>query len=101
MVDNTHNYYHVAPDKGKQNGPEWKYSGSLEGYMSNLKQGYVLRGGYRSYNGTSNGTKLTSFKSPAFKAQASSSDFWLAKLGSLGSVSPNPISQVELLASEA
>ncbi|PMB63819.1 putative glucan endo-1,3-beta-glucosidase [Beauveria bassiana] len=84
MVDNQDNYYHVAPDKGKHNGPVWSYSGSLDGYLSNLQRGYVLRGGYGSYNGTSNGTRQTSLTFPAQKLQ-SSSDYWLSKLAQLGS----------------
>lgn len=87
MVDNQDNYYHEAPDKGKQNGPVWSYSGSLDGYLNNLQSGHVLRGGYGNYNGTSNGTRQTSFKPPMSNAQASSSDFWLSKLAALGSVS--------------
>ncbi|KAJ3491615.1 hypothetical protein NLG97_g5561 [Lecanicillium saksenae] len=85
MVDNQGNYYSSAPDKGKQNGPVWGYSGSLDGFMSNLASGYVIRGGYEGYNGTSNGTRQTAIQSPAAKSAASSSDFWLAKLGPLGS----------------
>ncbi|KAH0523097.1 hypothetical protein TsFJ059_008148 [Trichoderma semiorbis] len=52
MVDNQHNYYHTAPDKGKQNGPVWRYSGSLEKFMTNLGKGTVIRGGYNGFNGT-------------------------------------------------
>ncbi|KAH8711250.1 Glucan 1,3-beta-glucosidase [Beauveria bassiana] len=88
MVDNQDNYYHVAPDKGKHNGPVWSYSGSLDGYLSNLQRGYVLRGGYAGYNGTSNGTsngtRQTSLTFPTQKLQ-SSSDYWLSKLAQLGS----------------
>ncbi|KAH6856895.1 pectin lyase fold/virulence factor [Chaetomium sp. MPI-CAGE-AT-0009] len=78
MVDNQHNYYKTAPDRGKHNGPVWAYSGSLDTYLSNLRRGVVLRGGY---NG-SNSTKVTSFKSAERKRQ--SSDFWLSSLGPLG-----------------
>lgn len=81
MVDNQHNYYKTAPDKGRQNGPVWAYSGSLDTYLSNLKRGVVLRGGFDG----SNKTKVTSFKSAARKRQ--SSDFWLSSLGPLGKVS--------------
>ncbi|KAM0737762.1 hypothetical protein ACQRIT_007766 [Beauveria bassiana] len=84
MVDNQDNYYHVAPDKGKHNGPVWRYSGSLDGYLSNLQRGYVLCGAYGGYNGTSNGTRKTSLTFPAQKLQ-SSSDYWLSKLAQLGS----------------
>lgn len=88
MVDNTNNYYHVAPDKGTHDGPAWQYSGSLNKYLNNLQQGYVMRGGYHTYNGTSNAnaTKKTPLKSPAFKTAASSSSYWMATLGSKGSV---------------
>ncbi|TRX94651.1 hypothetical protein FHL15_004423 [Xylaria flabelliformis] len=79
MVDNQRNYYRAAPDKGKQNGPVWRYSGSLDGYLNNLRRGTVLRGGYTG----SNGTKRTSFDSVKVKRQ-SSSGFWLTEFGPLG-----------------
>ncbi|ETS73390.1 hypothetical protein PFICI_14995 [Pestalotiopsis fici W106-1] len=79
MVDNQHNYFKTAPDKGKQNGPVWAYSGSLENYLSNLQSGTILRGGYAG----SNGTNSTNFKRPSHKRQ-STSDFWLSRLGPLG-----------------
>lgn len=81
MVDNQHNYYHTAPDKGKQNGPVWRYSGSLDKFMTNLRNGTVVRGGYAGFNGT----KKTGFKSSKDKRQ--SSDYWLTTLGPLGAVS--------------
>ena len=37
MVDNTGNSFDAAPDKGSQNGMVWRYSGSFENYMANLK----------------------------------------------------------------
>jgi hypothetical protein len=86
MVDNQHNYYKTAPDKGSQNGPVWAYSNSLDTYLTNLQNGVVLRGGYTG----SNDTKLTSLGPSKFKRQESSS-FWLSNLGSLGSVSLCPI----------
>ncbi|KAL2788774.1 pectate lyase superfamily protein-domain-containing protein [Aspergillus keveii] len=78
MVDNQHNYYKTAPDKGRQNGPVWAYSGNLENYLTNLQRGVVLRGGYPG----SNETKRTRFQSANRKRQ--SSDFWLSSLGPLG-----------------
>lgn len=81
MVDNQHNYFHTAPDKGKQNGPLWRYSGSLDKYMTNLRGGTVVRGGYAR----SNGTRRTTFEASVAKRQ-SSSDYWLASLGSKGDV---------------
>ncbi|RWA10633.1 hypothetical protein EKO27_g4493 [Xylaria grammica] len=78
MVDNQHNFYKTAPDKGKQNGPVWAYSGSLDQYLSNLRNGTVLRGGYVG----SNDTRQTSSKPTSFKRQSSS--FWLSRLGPLG-----------------
>lgn len=81
MVDNQHNYYHAAPDKGKQNGPVWRYSGSLEKYVENLRNGTIVRGGYAGFNGT----RKTSFKPSKDKRQ--SSDYWLTTLGPLGAVS--------------
>ncbi|KAK8122176.1 glucan 1- 3-beta-glucosidase [Apiospora sp. TS-2023a] len=80
MVDNQHNYYKTAPDKGRQNGPVWSYSGSLDTYLANLQGGVVVRGGYVG----SNNTKMTSLKSAGRKRQQSS-DFWLSSLGPLGS----------------
>lgn len=85
MVDNQHNYYKTAPDKGRQNGPVWAYSDSLNNYLTNLQSGTVLRGGYAG----SNGTKRTSFKPGDRKRQ--SSDFWLSSLGPLGTVSSAPL----------
>ncbi|KAH8585530.1 pectate lyase superfamily protein-domain-containing protein [Bisporella sp. PMI_857] len=79
MVDNQHNYYKTAPDKGRQNGPVWAYSGSLDTYLTNLQNGVVLRGGFSG----SNDTKQTSFRSSDRKRQQSS-DFWLLSLGHLG-----------------
>ncbi|KAL2017440.1 hypothetical protein VTK56DRAFT_2096 [Thermocarpiscus australiensis] len=61
MVDNQHNYYKTAPDRGRQNGP----------------RGVVLRGGYPG----SNNTKRTSFRSADRRRQTS--DFWLSSLGPL------------------
>ena len=80
MVDNQHNYYKTAPDKGRQNGPVWAYSGSLDTYLTNLQSGVVLRGGYAG----SKNTKQTSFRAANRKRQ--SSDFWLSSLGPLGTV---------------
>lgn len=85
MVDNQHNYYKTAPDKGRQNGPVWAYSDSLDTYLTNLQSGVVLRGGY---NGSNNTIKRTRFKAPPKKRQ--SSDFWLSSLGPLGTVSCSP-----------
>ncbi|KEZ41476.1 hypothetical protein SAPIO_CDS7623 [Scedosporium apiospermum] len=79
MVDNQHNYYHTAPDKGKQDGPVWAYSGSLDGYLTNLRSGVVLRGGHAG----SNSIQRTKFDS-ANKKRQSSSNFWLTSLGPLG-----------------
>jgi len=36
-MDNTRNAFGVAPDKGSFNGMVWRYSGSFENYMANLK----------------------------------------------------------------
>jgi hypothetical protein len=82
MVDNQHNYYHTAPDKGKQNGPVWHYSGSLEQYLTNLRNGFVVRGGYAGHNGT----QQTPFK-PTGPERRAASDYWLTSLGPLGAVS--------------
>ncbi|OHW93690.1 glucan-beta-glucosidase [Colletotrichum incanum] len=79
MVDNQHNYYKTAPDKGRQNGPVWAYSGNLDTYLTNLQSAVVFRGGY---NGSNNTVKRTRFKAPPKKRQ--SSDFWLSSLGPLG-----------------
>jgi hypothetical protein len=67
---------------GKQNGPVWRYSGSLENYMKNLKNKTVIRGGYDN----NNGTQKSKF-SPAPQARAADTGYWLAKLGTLGQVS--------------
>lgn len=86
MVDNQHNYYHTAPDKGTQNGPVWDYSGSLDQYLTNLRNGFVVRGGY----GKNNGTRRTAFKAatnPISKRQNAPDSYWLTTLGPLGAVS--------------
>ncbi|TRX89679.1 hypothetical protein FHL15_009429 [Xylaria flabelliformis] len=81
MVDNQHNYYHVAPDKGKQRGPVWRYSLSLENYITNLRNHTVIRGGYSKYNGT----KTEKWTPPDTKAKrADSGNYWLASLAPLG-----------------
>ncbi len=82
MVDNQHNYYHTAPDKGKQNGAVWRYSGSLDKYMANLRNGTVVRGGYVNFNGT----KQTTFSAAKVRRQSSSDDYWLANLAPSGAV---------------
>lgn len=83
MVDNQHNYYKTAPDKGKQNGPVWAYSGSLDKYMSNLREGRVVRGGYAE----SNKTITTTLTSPSNRSTIQATDYWLKTLGPLGTVS--------------
>ncbi|KAF7515037.1 hypothetical protein G7054_g14801 [Neopestalotiopsis clavispora] len=80
MVDNTKNYYNVAPDKGSQNGAVWAYSGSHDEFVSNLGSGRVMRGGFE--NKTS--TQSTSFDPVAIKKRQSGS-YWLEELGPLGS----------------
>ncbi|KAI1755067.1 pectin lyase fold/virulence factor [Xylaria castorea] len=81
MVDNQHNYYHVAPDKGKQRGPVWRYSLSLDNYIANFRNHTVIRGGYSRYNGT----KTTKWTPPDTKAKrAGSGDYWLTSLAPLG-----------------
>lgn len=68
---------------GKQNGPVWNYSGSLEKYLANLANNTVVRGGSSSWNGT----RHTNFISPS-KSKAKRADpYWLATLGPKGSVS--------------
>ncbi|KAI0903317.1 glycoside hydrolase family 55 protein [Ustulina deusta] len=94
MVDNQHNYFKTAPDKGKQNGPTWPYSGSFDKYIRNLQSGRIIRGGIGSggdsnRNGSttlSNSTLVTGngTSNGPFQAAASSS-YWLAELGPMGS----------------
>ncbi|ERS99606.1 hypothetical protein HMPREF1624_02966 [Sporothrix schenckii ATCC 58251] len=62
MVDNTHNQFHVAPDKGTQDGPVWDCSGSFEAYMTALSQGTVVR---CSYDTSSNASIDASLVLPA------------------------------------
>jgi hypothetical protein len=109
MVDNQHNYFQAAPDKGQQNGPVWTYSQSLGKYMSNLATNNVIRGGYgkgltpgtgsrprsplnetHGSNGTVhlNRTRAVlsrSRSSPPLQKRAS--NYWLTSLAPLGSVS--------------
>jgi len=44
MVDNTGNTFNAAPDKGSQNGPVWKFSGSFENYMAKLRANQTANG---------------------------------------------------------
>ncbi|KAF1993092.1 glycoside hydrolase family 55 protein [Amniculicola lignicola CBS 123094] len=81
MVDNQHNYFKTAPDKGKRRGPVWTYSGSLEKYMSNLRNGTVVRGGYPLSNGTTT-TRFTRASNATLRVAANG--YWLTKLGPLG-----------------
>lgn len=93
MVDNQHNYYHTAPDKGPSNGPVWAYSGSLANYMRNLRNGTVIRGGYAG----SNRTERTAF-SPAKAKRQSTDTYWLPGLAALGAVGvpfPTPDTPLE------
>lgn len=82
MVDNQHNDYHTAPDKGSHHGPVWRYSGSLDQYMTNLRDGFVVRGGFAA----NNGTKRTPLNATAAKSKRADESFWLSTLGSLGAV---------------
>ncbi|KAI0810214.1 pectate lyase superfamily protein-domain-containing protein [Xylaria sp. FL0064] len=80
MVDNTKNYYHVAPDKGKQNGPVWAYSGSLNKYLANLRAGRVIRGGFKNQTAPVE----TSFAPPK-NTKRQDSSYWLEELAPMGS----------------
>ncbi|RWA06956.1 hypothetical protein EKO27_g8145 [Xylaria grammica] len=80
MVDNTNNYYEVAPDKGKQNGPVWAYSGSYGQYLSNLYAGKIMRGGFTNQTSPT----LTSFDATR-RAKSQDSSYWLTDLAPLGS----------------
>ncbi|KAK8067581.1 glycan 1-3-beta-glucosidase precursor [Apiospora saccharicola] len=81
MVDNTKNYYNVAPDKGSQNGPVWKYSGSRTKFVSNLNSGRMMRGGYRNQTAPA----LTSVNATtAINKRQSGGSFWVKDLASLG-----------------
>ncbi|OAL54205.1 pectin lyase fold/virulence factor [Pyrenochaeta sp. DS3sAY3a] len=82
MVDNQYNYYKAAPDKGK-NGPVWNYSGSLENYISNLKNNTVVRGSSSEWNGTRT-TRFTRKNDETLRIAAN--NYWLAKLAPLGAV---------------
>ncbi|KAI1273289.1 hypothetical protein F5Y07DRAFT_260526 [Xylaria sp. FL0933] len=84
MVDNQHNFYNTAPDKGKHNGPVWAYSGSMDRYMTNLRNGTVMRGGYAGLSGI----KSTTFSLSKTKRQASSDAYWLSTLGPMGATRP-------------
>lgn len=69
---------------GKQRGPVWEYSGWLEKYMSNLRNGTVVRGGSPNWNGTRT-TRFTRANNATL--QAAANGYWLTKLGPLGAVS--------------
>jgi len=70
MVDNTNNGFHAAPDKGTQDGPVWKFSGSFEGYMAKLRA-----------NQTAHGKNLT-----ARRVQRRDPGYWLKDLAPKGIV---------------
>ncbi|KAI1272435.1 glycoside hydrolase family 55 protein [Xylaria sp. FL0933] len=100
MVDNQHNYFQTAPDKGTQNGPVWAYSGSQDKFLENLRNGRVVRGGFdsseilRLQNSTGvpssstgapyNATIVVPSSDGAF-TQADDSTYWLPQLAPLGS----------------
>ncbi|KAM7211124.1 glucan-beta-glucosidase [Rhypophila decipiens] len=79
MVDNTHNYYKAAPDKGKSNGAIWRFSGSLDKFMDNLSRGKIVRGGFKGRKDTT----VENFTPPKLEARQTSS-YWLPQLAPLG-----------------
>ncbi|RWA03907.1 hypothetical protein EKO27_g11198 [Xylaria grammica] len=89
MVDNQHNYFNNAPDKGRQNGPVWAYSGSFENYMENLRSGRVVQGSYdRDLTPTAKNTlqrNHTSDERSPQKLSGRGSGYWLPTLAALGS----------------
>ncbi|OIW23586.1 pectin lyase-like protein, partial [Coniochaeta ligniaria NRRL 30616] len=71
MVDNQHNYYKSAPDKGTQNGAVWLQSGSFENYMAKLRS-----------NQTSSNATMHASRSSRLHSRASS--YWLPTLAPKG-----------------
>ncbi|ODH53683.1 hypothetical protein GX48_00101 [Paracoccidioides brasiliensis] len=79
MVDNQHNYFKVAPDKGEQNGPVWLKSGSLKNYMAHLAD----PAGY-SHTLTGDSGKFMEVSGDTFNVTAAVSNYWLPQLAPLG-----------------
>ncbi|KAK0629578.1 pectate lyase superfamily protein-domain-containing protein [Bombardia bombarda] len=82
MLDNQHNYFKAAPDKGKQDGAVWPYSGSFDNYIANLRAGRVIRGGHD--NATAGVPNSIYHSSSVHKSKRGDSEFWLTTLGPLG-----------------
>ncbi|KAI1771426.1 pectin lyase-like protein [Hypoxylon cercidicola] len=78
MVDNQHNWFKTAPDKGKQNGPVWLESGSFEGFMSSNS----------SNNGSRTRTVFDSsgnyFNITTHSSIIQDTGYWLPELAPLG-----------------
>ncbi|KAK2598031.1 hypothetical protein QQS21_005868 [Conoideocrella luteorostrata] len=81
MVDNQHNWFHSAPDKGSQNGAVWLESGSLENYTANARHISTneTQGGF-SGSGPKYARKLLSVGN----TRAASSSYWLPQLAAKG-----------------
>ncbi|KAK8059107.1 glucan 1-3-beta-glucosidase [Apiospora saccharicola] len=87
MVDNRNNFFNASPDKGTQDGPVWKYSGSFENFMTNLHAGHVIRGGDGSGmkpSGNATSSSRSSTHEGLTHSRRSDSSYWLTKLGPLG-----------------
>ncbi|KAH8157229.1 hypothetical protein CIB48_g11024 [Xylaria polymorpha] len=90
MVDNQHDYFKTAPDKGSQNGPVWAYSGSFENYIANLRSGHVIQGGHGTdltptENSTSHYHNSTIDGRSLYPLSKKASGYWLPTLAPLGS----------------
>ncbi|PGH19016.1 hypothetical protein AJ79_00050 [Helicocarpus griseus UAMH5409] len=89
MVDNQHNYFKTAPDKGEQNGPVWRESGSFDSYMSTIANISAASSSAPTYNHTLidiNGN-VTIVNSPTILSNVAETSYWLPKLAPLGKAS--------------
>ncbi|XXG95201.1 hypothetical protein Hte_001461 [Hypoxylon texense] len=81
MVDNQHNWFKTAPDKGKQNGPVWLESGSFEGFISSVGSNVTsgTPGNHTVYDSSGNHFNLTTHSSII-----QATGYWLPELAPKG-----------------
>lgn len=74
---------------GKQDGPTWPYSGSLDHYMSNLRANKVIQGGFHKDDPAAIGGNFTDVSNTTDAKRKRQNDllYWLPNIAPLGNVS--------------